>query len=274
MRLSLSSTSTYERPISPGDLSSPGPNVIASCGVTAAAGDDSQVADRSVRRPLAAILLAGTVIRVALVWSFGGNPPTIDDAKDYNRLAIGLAETGGYIDASGKPTSLRPPLYPLVVAGIYQVFGIENFLAVSAFQAALSLLTALLVYQLGASVYSPRVGLWAAGAACLYPTLLAYNQLLLSEVLFTFFLTAGAVVSVCVLRTTDLRAAILLGLSLGLGALTRSVLWLFAPPLCLALMVFSQAPPRRRLAAGGLALVVFLGTVRRGHGGILKCKRR
>ena len=95
-------------------------------------------------------------------WAGADAPVVIDDAQDYNGLAVRLAATGQYVSASGEAVSLRPPLYPAVVAGIYKLFGSENYAAVRAFQALLSLGTVLLVYQLGREVYSQRVGTIAA----------------------------------------------------------------------------------------------------------------
>jgi 4-amino-4-deoxy-L-arabinose transferase-like glycosyltransferase len=212
-------------------------------------------------RPLFFVLVAAAVVRVALVWAFGSNPPVITDAQDYDRLAVRLAETGSYVDDQGQPTSLRPPLFPAVVAAIYRRFGVENYLAVSAALAGLSLATVLLAYLLGREAYSPQVGVGAAAIVAFYPTLLAYNQFFLSEVLFTFFVTAGALMSVRVAKTGGLAPAVVLGLCLGLGALTRSVLWLFAPVLALGLALLGAARPGKRLAAAAVTLLVFGATI-------------
>jgi 4-amino-4-deoxy-L-arabinose transferase-like glycosyltransferase len=203
------------------------------------------------------ILALGAILRFSLLWQLGARAPFIEDAKDYERLAIGILDTGSYVDEGGNLTSLRPPLFPAVVAGLYRLFGRDNFLAVSAFHALLSLATTVVSYFLGRGVYSSRVGLFAAAAACFYPSLLAYNQLLLSETLFTFFVALGALLSVIVLQECGRGASIALGLCLGLGALTRSVLWLFSPLLCLALALLGPRPRRARLSSSGLALASF-----------------
>jgi 4-amino-4-deoxy-L-arabinose transferase-like glycosyltransferase len=216
---------------------------------------------KTTRRELAAILLIGAVVRGALVWQFGATPPLIGDAADYNRLAKALVEHGSYLDEYGNLTSLRPPLFPWAVAQIYKVFGTESFLAVSTFHGILSLLTVVLAFWLATDVYSRRVGVWAAGLTCFYPSLLAYNQFLLGETLFTFLVAAGALCSVRALKTGGLPAAILLGLTLGLGALTRSVLWLFAPLLCAGLAIFSNCSRGRRLAVGAATLAAFAATI-------------
>jgi 4-amino-4-deoxy-L-arabinose transferase-like glycosyltransferase len=216
---------------------------------------------RTTRKQLAAILIIGAVVRIVLVWCVGSDRPVNYDALDYNRLAIGLVETGAYTDEAGRLISMRPPFFPAVSAGIYQLFGIENFIAVSAFHAALSLATVLVTYRLAAVVYSPRVGVIAAALTCFYPSLLAYNQFFLSEVVFTFFVTTGALLSVRTLQTARLGVAAMLGLCLGLGALTRSVLWLFAPLLCVGLLFAVSAKLRRRLAIAAVTLLVFAATI-------------
>jgi 4-amino-4-deoxy-L-arabinose transferase-like glycosyltransferase len=218
---------------------------------------DSSVATKQ----LAAILVAGALVRIALLGAFGSDPPVNYDAIDYNHLAVGLVETGAYASESGQLISLRPPLFPALVAGIYRLFGTENFLAVASFHAALSLITVLLTYRLGVEIYSQRVGVLAAALTCFYPSLLAYNQFFLSEVLFTFFVTAGALLSVRVLSSASLRVAAMLGLCLGLGALTRSVLWLFTPLLCIGLALATHAKLGRRFAVAALTLTVFVVTI-------------
>jgi 4-amino-4-deoxy-L-arabinose transferase-like glycosyltransferase len=215
----------------------------------------------AAHRQLALILIAGAVVRLALLWSFGANPPTTVDGQDYDRLARGLFQTGAYASESGQLISLRPPLFPAVAAGIYALFGVENYLAVAAFHAALSLVTVWLTFRLGVEIYSPRIGVVAAAVVCFYPSLLAYNQFFLSEVLFTFFVTAGALLTVHVLKTGSVRSAVLLGLSLGLGALTRSVLWLFSPLACLGLAIATNARPLRRFLLAGIVLTVFALTI-------------
>jgi 4-amino-4-deoxy-L-arabinose transferase-like glycosyltransferase len=125
-------------------------------------------------------------------------------------------------------------------------------------QAILSLFTLLLVYQLGKELYCPKVGLWAAAGYCFYPTLLGMNNLLLSEGLFTFFFVAAMVMAVRVVRKPNLLEAAGIGICLALGALTRSILWLFSPLFCILLFFAIQAPFSRRLILAGSVLATFL----------------
>src|SRR5947209_5815372 len=91
-------------------------------------------------RPLLVILLAGALVRLALWGGALGQPLHIVDERDYNTLANNLLEHGEFAFVLGSPTSLRPPLYPAVVAGTYWLFGADNFQAVRLLQAILSLL--------------------------------------------------------------------------------------------------------------------------------------
>jgi 4-amino-4-deoxy-L-arabinose transferase-like glycosyltransferase len=201
------------------------PELEAAVPATAALGEGGGV--RGGVHPLVWILLAGAALRLAL-WAWAGDAPlSIWDERDYNALAVGLAQRGEFAPRPGQPTSIRPPLYPAVVAAIYRLAGAEDHRAVRLLQAAASLGTILLVYRLGVGLYSRRVGTWAAGLYAFYPSLLGYNNLLLTEVLFTALLCAACGVLVGAFQRDSTARLLAGGVLLGLAALTRSVVWPF-----------------------------------------------
>jgi 4-amino-4-deoxy-L-arabinose transferase-like glycosyltransferase len=206
--------------------------------------------------------VAGAALRLAL-WAWaGGGPISIWDERDYAALAVNIAERGEFALRPGVPTSIRPPLYPALVAGVYRISGLENYRAIRLLQAAISLGTVVLVYWLGRMLDSQRVGLWAAGLLVFYPSLLAYNNLLLTEVLFTALLVATCCVLVYALKRGSVAVLLAGGVLLGLAALTRSVLWLFPPVLGVYLLVVWKGPVRRRVLAAlalGLAFALTVG---------------
>jgi 4-amino-4-deoxy-L-arabinose transferase-like glycosyltransferase len=217
------------------------------------------------RRPgtaLVLILLVGIFVRLALWSGFRGEPIHIWDEQDYDTLAQNLLETGEFtFHPGGTPTSLRPPLYPAVVAGVYALTGVGNFAAVRFFQAALSLLTVFVAYRLGREITSPRTALWLAGLCCFYPSLLAYNNLLLTEVLFTLLLTTACYWTVLALKRTSVAYAGAAGVALGLAALTRSVVWL-APPFLAGFLLFAcRAGWAQRLAMAATVVAAFAATI-------------
>jgi 4-amino-4-deoxy-L-arabinose transferase-like glycosyltransferase len=207
----------------------------------------------AIPRELTLLLVAGAAVRIALWIWFATLTPHIDDEQAHVQLATTIVTTGEYGFAPGKLTSLRPPLYPAMVAGVFTVAGIENYQAVRFLQALLSLATVVLVFRLGSELYSERVGLRAGAFFCFYPTFLGFNNLILSEVQYTFLLVGGVLAVVRGLNRASLISLGIAGVVLGLGALTRSILFPFAPVLCIFLLFAWRGSYVRR----GLAVLAF-----------------
>lgn len=217
--------------------------------------------ETSALRPLVILLVAGGLVRLGLLWLFAGQGLSIADERDYNSLAVSLVERQEFGYYPGKLASLRPPLYPAFVAGIYTVFGLENYQAVRAVQCLLSLATTLLVYRLGIELFSKQVGVCAAGFCSFYPSLLGFNQLLLTEVLFTFLFTSSCLTVVKGIKNESPGWIALSGLLIGLSALTRSVMWLFPLVLGVYLIAAWRVPWGRRLTAVLAMLLAFCLTI-------------
>ncbi|WP_373533522.1 glycosyltransferase family 39 protein [Vampirovibrio sp.] len=135
------------------------------------------------------ILLAGLWIR--LQFALQVDTPLKSDMSSFNAKALTLMETGAFNTSkdalSFGASTYRPPFYPLFLAGIYRLFGPQVRNAYIA-QSLLGLLLLVGVYQLGKRVSTPAiqrpVGLTAMAACVLYPPLIAYCGILLSEILF------------------------------------------------------------------------------------------
>jgi 4-amino-4-deoxy-L-arabinose transferase-like glycosyltransferase len=186
---------------------------------------------------LSLVLAAGLILRLALLWRFDGMDPKVWDEGDYDQLAVNLVQYGEFGFEPGQPTSLRPPLYPAMVAGIYQVAGVRNYQAVRLVQIALGLATAVVVYLIGRSAYGARVGLIAAAICCFYPSLVGAANLVLTETLFTLLVCLFVLAMQRYLSSGNRLWLVNAGVTLGLAALTRSVLWLF-PPLAFVYLLF------------------------------------
>ena len=73
------------------------------------------------------VLLAGTVVRLLLGYAFRNEPIHIEDEHDYDQLARNLLDHGEFtFHPGGTATSIRPPLYPAVVAFVYRLAGSGN----------------------------------------------------------------------------------------------------------------------------------------------------
>jgi hypothetical protein len=211
--------------------------------------------------PLVILLLVGALLRIVLWIWFDGQEIHIWDERDYNTLAVSLLERGEFASEPGILTSMRPPLYPVVVAGLYGLFGLENFQAVRLFQAGLSLLTVLVLYGLGSELELRRGALGLAALYCFYPTMLVYNNLLLTEVLCTFLLCA-ACYSLMVALKRQVRSGLLVaGVLFALAALTRSIVSLLPPFLAIFLFLSWRGPVRQRILAPVLLSAAFAATL-------------
>jgi 4-amino-4-deoxy-L-arabinose transferase-like glycosyltransferase len=204
---------------------------------------------------VAAVL--GLVLRLVILAGTAGLEPKIRDEQHYTQLANNLVRGNGFAWRAGAPTSLRPPLYPAVVAAIWRVAGEGSFQVVRALQILVGMLTAWLVYLLGRRVYDEDVGRYAAAVVWLYPTLIFFTFTILTEGLFTLLLVLFVLLSVRLVQAPTAANAIVCGAVLGLSALARSVLWPLPLALCPLLLLLLRRPVQQRLALSALVLAGF-----------------
>jgi 4-amino-4-deoxy-L-arabinose transferase-like glycosyltransferase len=206
------------------------------------------------RRFLRACLVIGLLFRGAILWNTPHLGTEIVDEQHYSQIAGNVLSGNGFAWGPGQPTSIRPPLYPGLVAAIWSVAGSHSLQAVRIVQLLLALATSGLVYVLGKRVYGATVGRYAAAICWLYPSFIFFNSLILTETLFTFLFVAFVLCSVLLVQQPRALYGVLCGVSLGLAALTRSVLWPLPLLLCPLLAVLIRAPLPSRLALPALVL--------------------
>lgn len=99
---------------------------------------------------------------------------------EMGRVARALVTGYGYADpfiGHTGPTTWVPPLYPLLIAGVFKIFGIYTLrsawvlLAINSFFSALTTLT---TYEIAARCFNRRVALWSAWIWALYPAAMQY----------------------------------------------------------------------------------------------------
>ena len=201
-------------------------------------------------------LLVGLLLRVALIVETRSLGTAIVDEQQYSQLAENVVQGSGFGWAPGNPTSIRPPLYPLLLAGIWKVTGLRNLIAVRVIQVAVMMFATALLYRLALLAYGIAVARWATVLFWLAPSFIFFNLLILTETLFTFLVIAFTLLSVMLISSPRGKTALLCGLSLGLAALTRSVLWPLPLLFCPLLMVVVKGAPKTRLL---MALFVLVG---------------
>ena len=184
---------------------------------------------------LIAILLLGLGLRLGEAWD--GRAP-VYDARAYAAIAANLSEGDGFTAGpqATQPSSNYSPGLPLLVAGLYEVTGGVHERLARVVLALIGTLSVLFAYLIGrrlgrtSSVKNPHQGVedspiaWAtlAGAlvVAIYPALLEYQGMLMSEPLAATLLSGGVLAALWAWDGGSVRW-LLPGALFGALALTR-----------------------------------------------------
>ena len=211
---------------------------------------------RGGRSPLIPIVIVALVLRVGLVAATGEHVPW-GDPQDYDRHATYLVEHGTYPPtawgAPGSPTAFRPPAWPYLLAGVYEVTG-ARWTAGRLTAAVLGTLSVALVYAIAAAALGRRAAVGAGWLAAVFPPMVFLSGSLVAESLFVFAMLAAVWAT---LRARDgpgrLWWAVLAGAACGLAALTRTNGLVLLLPVAIGLAAAGGLAPRR-LSARALLL--------------------
>src|SRR4029453_6311432 len=219
------------------------------------------------RLALRVAIALGLVVRLAIFWHTAALGPEIQDEQHYVQLARNIVAGNGFAWAPGAPAWVGPPLFPGLVSAFFFVAGAWNLQAVRAVQILLALLTIPVICELGRRTFSAAAGRYAAAIVFLYPSFVFFNFTILTETLFSLLLVTFVLLTVMLVQSPRVAIAFLCGVTLGLAALTRSVLWPLPLLLCPLLAVLVPGSLRIRLAVpavvlAGYAIVVAPWAVR------------
>lgn len=216
---------------------------------------------------LAAILLLGLGLRIGEAWD---SRAPVYDARAYAAIAANLERSEGFTVGNGatQPSTNYSPGLPLFVAGIYKASGGVHERLARLILAALGALAALFAYLIGRRLSGVGAGLIGAAAVAIYPALLEYQGMLMSEPLAATLLS-GSVLSIFWAKEQRQRAVWLLPGAL-LGALALARPEYLGVAFLLGLLVFAAGARddwRRSLASAaillaGVILVVAPWTIR------------
>jgi 4-amino-4-deoxy-L-arabinose transferase-like glycosyltransferase len=186
----------------------------------------------------------------------------LDDDSFFHQTALELADGHGYVATFSvfvfgekAPTASHPPLYPLVLSFLARVGGrgvdVQRLVGVCA-----GSLTVVAVGLLASRLANRRAGLMAAGLCAVYPAFIAADGAIMSESLFACLAAFALLQALVLLDRPTIMGSALLGLLVGLAALTRSEGLLLLP--LLAIPVLVAAPGRRLVLLGTMTLVAAL----------------
>ena len=253
---------------------------------------DSQAAERSsLFRAPSAMFWTGFLIRVfyiTLVHTYRIRPEEdhLQFGWEMGRIARALATGFGYADpftGHSGPTAWSPPLYPLLIAAVFKIFGV--YTAASAWvllviNSVFSAATSSVIYEIAARCFhrtgrGRKIALWSGCLWALYPAAMQFAVRWIWDMCLTAYLFSKIFVVALRVRgvgeDSQKRGAavessttarwLAFGLLSGAVALLNSTLLLFLP-VCGLWMLFgvlkSRAPVGPTLLRGALACVVTL----------------
>ncbi len=188
--------------------------------------------------------------------------PTVPngDAADYHRLATGLVQGHGYVNAAGRPTAWRPPAYPIFLAGVYEIVGI-NILRATIMQALLGGLTVLMLTVLGAMILDWPRALIAGLIAAVYPVFIWLPRLLLSENLSLFLLLLSLGAIALYIRTSRMMWIIVFGVLCALNTLVRGANLFLPIAIALGILIAERRNWKQLIAPLTAMTAVFVLTL-------------
>lgn len=238
---------------------------------------DTDINSKRFRAPWA-IFWAGFALRVLVITV--GHTYRVRPFQDHfqfgwemGRIARALVTGYGYADpfvGHTGPTAWVPPLYPLLIAAVFKLFGVYSAFSawvILTINSIFSAATALFVYEIAARCYSRRVAVWSAWLWALYPAALQYAvhwiwEMSLTAMLFSWVLVVALRMRSIGESSSDERAQsvghwLLFGALWGLIALSNATLLLFLPVCGIWILCGSRqlAPGLQRAT---LAALIFL----------------
>ena len=187
------------------------------------------------------------------------------------RIARALVTGFGYSDCFANiflrhtgPTAWLPPLYPLLIAAVFRVFGVYSLTSswvLLAINCLFSAATAMAAWEIGVRCFGPSTGLWAGWIWALYPAFMQYAVHWIWEMTITTALFAWVIVLALRMReqptVSPTRRWAIFGLAWGAIALSNATLLAFLP-FCGLWVLHKQT---KNLPRAILAAVIFLACV-------------
>jgi 4-amino-4-deoxy-L-arabinose transferase-like glycosyltransferase len=176
-------------------------------------------------------------------------------------LALGEGFSNPFHGITG-PTAWEPPLYPLLIAGVFRLFGIythASALVLLGINSAFSALTCIPIFLIARRCFGERVASWSAWTWALFPSVIFWCTRWVWETSLAALLLAVIFwVALVMEEKNGILPWIEFGLLWGIAALTNTSLLAFLPA-CAVWVWYRRAQVGKRSVTGViLAVVVFV----------------
>lgn len=215
------------------------------------------------------ILLLALLLRVGYMVATPGYE-LVHDAFDYDHAATSIASGEGwpYSRAPGRESAFRPPAYPVLLAGVYKVTGVEHgtkherLVPARILGILIGTLIVAMIFIVARQLWGRRVALLAMFGGAIYIPLILVGASVMSEPLFALLLLGALAAAIQHRRSTHRwRWVVVSGVLAGLTCLTRANALVLLLPLGLAVWTVRPRWSVRALAAPALLVVLALVTV-------------
>jgi hypothetical protein len=139
------------------------------------------------RNKLILLLIVFFIIRIIYSYFFGSPEiPLKGDPKSYHGYALAILNQADWLTNPDFYGDFREPVYPLFLALIYFIFGVENLLAVYFFHAVINILTVYYIYKFTLSVFDEKTSYLALIWSGFYSYYFVFGGWILREILIYF----------------------------------------------------------------------------------------
>ena len=114
--------------------------------------------------------------------------PAQGDVVTYDEYALAILNKADWLTNPDFPGHYRPPVYPMFLAIIYSIFGVENLFAIYFFQAIISTLTVYYIFKLSSSIFDEKKSFLSLFWAGFYIFYLWYARMIMRETLIIFLI--------------------------------------------------------------------------------------
>ena len=189
-------------------------------------------------KALLIILFLAFCLRVVYLFYYNSLPEwnqlTVDNYYHYN-WAISIANGNIF----GDTTYFRAPFYVFCLGLLYAVFGASLWIG-HLFGLIIGIFSILLTYLIGKKVFDYKTGLFAAFIHAIYPITLYFESELLLDPLFMLLLQLTLYRLLLWIDNKTLRNAFLIGIFMGLAAITRPTILSWVVPLLLLIIIYKN----------------------------------